>query len=104
MLTTYLGRHVDAVILHNGPLPPDVLALYTPSGARPVVNDLTTADVPLYLADLVEWPDTATLRSYVRPQGPDMAVGLHLIRHEARRLAAQIMAIATALPALGGRG
>src|SRR5215467_6347263 len=54
LLTTYLGRHVEAVVLNNGPLPQDVLALYTHHGACPVVNDLTEADVSLYLADVVE--------------------------------------------------
>lgn len=98
ILTVYLGRRVDAVILNNGPLPADVLALYAHQGAYPVVNDLTEAEVPVYLADVVERPDTATLRSYARPQGAGMAVGLHLIRHEARCLASQIMAIAADLP------
>ena len=69
-----------------------------------VVNDLVEADVPLYLNDVVERPDAATLRSYERPQGSDMAVGLHLIRHEPRRLATQIMAIAADLPSPSGRG
>jgi len=104
VLTTYLGRRVDAVVLNNGPLPTDVLTLYSHRGAYPVVNDLTPADVPLYLADVVERPDTATLCSYARPQTAGMAVGLHLIRHEARRLAAQIMALAAALLSPGGRG
>ena len=81
-----------------------MLALYAHQGAYPVVNDLTPADVPLYLADVVECPDTATLRSYARPQGAGMDVGLHLIRHEPRRLAAQIMAIAADLPSLSGKG
>lgn len=103
MLTTYLGRRVDAVVLNNGPLPADVLALYICHGAYPVINDLTGADVPLYLADVVERPDTVTLRSYARPQGSGMAVGLHLIRHEARRLTSQIMAIAADLPSLSER-
>ena len=104
MLTTYLGRHVDAVVLNNGPLPANVRALYLQHGAYPVVNDLTLADAPLYLADLVERPDAATLRSYARPHGAGMAVGLHLIRHEPRRLASQIMALAAALPSPSGRG
>ena len=104
VLTTYLGRRVDAVVLNNGPLPADVLALYAHQGAYPVVNDLTEADVPLSLADVVERPDAATLRSYARPQGSGMAVGLHLIRHEARRLAAQIMALASQLLSPSGRG
>lgn len=95
MLTTYLGRRVDAVILNNGPLPAEVLELYASHGAYPVVNDLTEADVPLSLADVVERPDAATLRSYTRPQGAGMAVGLHLIRHEARRLAAQLVELAS---------
>jgi len=104
VLTTYLGRRVDAVVLNNGPLPAEMLTLYSHHGAYPVVNDLTPADVPLYLADVVERPDTATLCSYARPQTAGMAVGLHLIRHEARRLAAQIMALAAALLSPGGRG
>jgi uncharacterized cofD-like protein len=104
VLTTYLGRRVDAVVLNHGPLPTEVLTLYAHQGAYPVVNDLVEADVPLYLADVVERPDAATLRSYERPQGSDMAVGLHLIRHEARRLATQIMAIAADLPPPSGRG
>ena len=104
VLTAYLGRHVDAVVLNNGPLPPEALALYAQQGAHPVVNDLTAADVSLYLADLAERPDAATLRSYMRPQAPGMAAGLHLIRHEAQRLAAQIMALAADLAAPSGRG
>ena len=103
VLTTYLGRRVDAVVLNNGPLPADVLALYTHHGACPVVNDLTEADVPLYLADVVERPDADTLHSYARPQGASMDVGLHLIRHEARCLAAQLMVIAADLPSPSGR-
>jgi len=47
------------------------------------------------MADLVESPDAATLRAYSRPQGAGMQVGLHLIRHDARKLATHIMAIAT---------
>jgi hypothetical protein len=60
--------------------------------------------VPLSLADMVERPDAATLRSYARPQGSGMAVGLHLIRHEAQRLSAQIMALASQLLSPSGRG
>jgi hypothetical protein len=104
VLTTYLGRRVDAVVLNNGPLPADVLELYASHGAYPVVNDLTEAGVSLSLADVVERPDAATLRSYARPQGAGMAVGLHLIRHEARRLAAQLMELAAhVLPPSGYR-
>lgn len=103
LLTTYLGRRIDAVILNNGPLPAEVLALYAHQGAYPVVNDLTDADVPLSLADVVERPDADTLRSYTRPQGAGMAVGLHLIRHETRRLAAQLMELAAHLLSPSGR-
>ena len=81
----------------------DVRAIYIHHGAYPVANDLTQADVPLYLADLVERPDAAMLRSYARPQGAGMEVGLHLIRHEARRLASQIMALASHLLSPSGR-
>jgi uncharacterized cofD-like protein len=94
VLQHYLGRQVDAVVLNNGALPPDLLALYARHGSWPVVNDLTAADVPLYEADLVEYPDADTVRAYSRPQAAGMQVGLHLIRHEARQLAAQIMALA----------
>lgn len=99
VLTTYLGRQVDAVVLHHGPLPAEALALYARQGAYPVVNDLTATDVPLYCADLAERPDATTLRSYLRPQAPGMAAGLHLIRHDAQRLAAQLMALAADMPA-----
>jgi len=102
MLTAYLGRAVEAVVLNNGPVPCTILELYAQQGAHPVVNDLTVTDVPLYCAALVEWPDAETLRTYARPQGPGMDVGLHLIRHDARQLAAQIMAIATHPPARAG--
>jgi hypothetical protein len=50
--------------------------------------------MPVRLADLVEQPDAETVRRYVRPQGERMQVGLHLIRHDAHKLAAQIMALA----------
>ena len=104
VLTTYLGRPVEAMVFNNGPLPGAVRQLYAQHGSHPVVNDLQGADVPLYLAALVERPDAETLRTYTRPQGPGMDVGLHLIRHDARQLAAQIMAIATHPPARAGRG
>jgi hypothetical protein len=98
MLTAYLGRHLEAVVLNNGPLPEAICAIYAQQGAYPVVQDLTEADVPLYCADLVARPDAATLRTYARPQGPGMDVGLHLMRHDPGRLAAQIMAIAAQPP------
>jgi hypothetical protein len=91
-------------VLHNGPLPQDILALYAQHGAYPVVQDLTAVDAPLYLADLVARPDAATLHTYARTQGPGMDVGLHLMRHDPQRLAAQIMAIATHPPARCGQG
>jgi uncharacterized cofD-like protein len=99
VLTAYLGRHVEAVVLNNGLLPGDILTLYARHGSYPVVHDLTVADVPLYCADLVARPDAATLQTYARPQGPGMDVGLHLMRHDPGRLAAQIMAIAAQPPA-----
>ena len=92
-LQPYLGRPVDAVLVNNTPLPPDLLRLYEPQGARPVVNDLTPADACLIAADLVEHPDPETLRAYTRPQAAGMHVGMHLIRHDAHKLAAQIMAL-----------
>lgn len=90
----YLGRPVDAVLVNNAPLPPDLMRLYEPQGARPVVNDLTPADAGLIAADLVEHPAPETLRAYTRPQAAGMRVGMHLIRHDAHKLAAQIMALA----------
>jgi hypothetical protein len=99
VLTTYLGRAVDAVLLHHGPMPADILAAYRQQGASPVHNDLLPAEVPLVLADLVDRPDPLTLHSYLRPEGPGMDTGLHLIRHEPHRLAAQIMTLATDLVA-----
>jgi 2-phospho-L-lactate transferase/gluconeogenesis factor (CofD/UPF0052 family) len=104
VLTAYLGRHVEAVVLNNGPLPEAICAIYAQQGAYPVVQDLTGADVPLYCADLVARPDAATLHTYARPQGPGMDVGLHLMRHDPGRLAAQIMAIAVQPPARLGTG
>lgn len=94
MLEAYLGRPVDAVVLHEGPFPAALLELYAEHGAFPVVNDLTSATAPVVLADLVEHPDAEALQAYMRPQGAGMQVGLHLIRHDARKLAAQILALA----------
>jgi hypothetical protein len=50
----------------------------------------------MHLADLVEEPDAATVRAYHRAQGEGMLAGLHLIRHDAHKLAAQLMALAPA--------
>jgi hypothetical protein len=104
VLTAYLGRSVEAVVLNNGPLPEAIRVIYAQHGSYPVVQDLTSADVLLYCADLVARPDAATLQTYTRPQGPGMDVGLHLMRHDPRRLAAQIMAIATQPPARFEKG
>jgi uncharacterized cofD-like protein len=96
LLQHYLGRQVDGVVLNNGPFPAALLEFYAQHGAFPVVNDLTTGEVPVYLADLVEHPDAETLRAYARPQGEGMHVGWHLIRHDVDKLAAQIVALASA--------
>jgi len=93
-LRPYLGRPVDAVLFNNAPLPADLLHAYEPQGGLPVVNDLTEADACLVAADLVEHPDPEVLRAYTRPQAAGMHVGMHLIRHDADKLAAQIMALA----------
>ena len=93
-LQPYLGRPVDTVLVNHAPLPPDLLRLYEPEGARPVVNDLTPADAGLVAADLVEHPAPETLRAYTRPHTAGMHVGMHLIRHDAHKLAARIMALA----------
>lgn len=92
-LQPYLGRPVDVVLVNNAPLPPDLLRLYESQGAQPVVNDLTPADACLVTANLVEHPDSETLRAYTRPQASGMRVGMHLIRHDAHKLAAQIIAL-----------
>ena len=99
-LQPYLGRPVDTVLVNNAPLPPDLLRLYEPQGARPVVNDLTPADAGLIAADLVEHPDPETLRAYARPQASGMHVGMHLMRHDARKLAARVMALTGPLSSL----
>jgi uncharacterized cofD-like protein len=96
MLEEYLGRQVDTVVFNNGPFPSVLLELYAQHGAFPVINDLTSTVTPIVLADLVEHPDTDALRAYVRPQGASMQVGLHLIRHDAYKLATQILALAQA--------
>ena len=93
-LRPYLGRPVDSVLVNDAPLPAELLRLYEPQGGRPVVNDLTAGDACLIAADLVEHPDPETLRAYARPQAAGMRAGLHLIRHDARKLAARIMALA----------
>ena len=93
-LRPYLGRPVDAVLVNNAPLPSDLLRLYAPQGARPVINDLTPADAGLIAADLVERPDPESLRAYARPRAAGMHVGMHLMRHDAHKLAARIMALA----------
>jgi uncharacterized cofD-like protein len=104
VLTAYLGRQVEAVVLNNGALPDALRAIYAQHGSYPVVQDLTADDVRLYRADLVARPDAATLQTYARPQGPGMEVGLHLMRHDPKRLAGQIMAIAAQPPARGDKG
>ena len=92
-LHPYLGRPVDAVLVNNAPLPPELLRRYEPQGARPVINDLTPADARLITADLVEHPDPEALRAYTRPQASGMHVGMHLMRHDAHKLAARIMTL-----------
>jgi uncharacterized cofD-like protein len=94
MVQHYLGRPVDTVVLNSGVLPAPLLMLYAQQGAFPVRNDLDTATVMVSLADLVEHPDGETVRTYTRPQGEGMQVGLHLIRHDADKLAAHMMALA----------
>ena len=94
LLRRYLGRQVDAVVLNNGPIPGTLLDLYAQHGSQPVINDLGQTTTAVYEADLVERPDAETVAAYVRPQGADMQVGLHLIRHDPVTLAAQIMALA----------
>jgi len=104
VLQAYLGRHIEAVVLNNGLFPDAVRAIYAQHGSYPVVQDLTSADVLLYCADLAARPDAATLRTYARPQAPGMDVGLHLMRHDPGRLAAQIMAIAAQPPVRFAQG
>ena len=94
VLKPYLGRPVDAVLFNDAPLPPDLLRMYEPQGGLPVVNDLTEDDACLIGADLVEHPDPQVLRAYTRPQGAGTRVGMHLIRHDADKVAARVMALA----------
>jgi hypothetical protein len=73
-------------------LPPELVAYYAQHGSQPVQNDLASDEAAeVYSADLVEHPDADAIRAYTRPQGNQMQVGLHLIRHDAAKLAAQIM-------------
>ena len=95
---------VEAVVLNHGPLPEAIRTIYAQHDSYPVVQDLTAAEASLYCADLVARPDAATLHTYARPQGPGMDVGLHLMRHDPKRLAAHIMAIAAQPPARFGTG
>lgn len=91
-LRQYLGHRIDGVFVNDGPLPPELVAYYAQYGSQPVQNDLTSDEAAvIYSADLVEHPDVETIRAYTRPQGTGMQVGLHLIRHDAAKLAAQIM-------------
>lgn len=103
LLHRYLGRQVDGVVLNSGTIPTDLLAYYARHGSQPVINDLTETDIAVYPADLTEHPDAMTVRSYSRPQGDGMQVGLHLIRHDAHKLAAQILALVAARHADAGQ-
>jgi uncharacterized cofD-like protein len=95
-LHRYLGRQVDAVLLNSGVIPADLLAYYAQQGSEPVLDDVTEVDLAVYRADLTEHPTLETIHRYQRPQGEAMQVGLHVIRHDAHKLAAQIMALAMA--------
>ena len=53
-LTPYRGRPVDGMVLNEGELPSELLALYPQQGLEPVVNDLTDFDTRIRLADLVD--------------------------------------------------
>jgi uncharacterized cofD-like protein len=91
-LQQYLDDRVDGVLVNDAMLPSELVAYYAQHGSQPVQNDLTSDDAAVvYAADLVEHPDVETIRAYTRPQGNGMHVGLHLIRHDAAKLAAQIM-------------
>lgn len=91
MVQASLGRRLDRIVLHQGALPASLVALYAQQGSYPVRNDLGDAAPTVSMADLVEHPDAATLHAYTRPQGAGMHVGLHLIRHDAAKLAAHLM-------------
>lgn len=99
VLHHYLGHRVDGVLVNNSVLPPELVAYYAQHGSYPVQNDLTPDEATaVYTADIVEHPDMDTIRAYTRPQGNGMQVGLHLIRHDAAKLAAQIMTRVPASP------
>lgn len=98
-LRQYLGHRVDGVLVNDGRLPPEFVDYYAQHGSQPVANDLTSDEAAVvYPADLVERPDEETIRAYTRPQGNGMQVGLHLIRHDAAKLAAQLMTCVPASP------
>jgi len=91
-LRQYLGHRINGVLMNDGVLPSELVDYYAQHGSQPVQNDLTSDDgAVVYSADLVEHPDVDTIHAYTRPQGNGMQVGLHLIRHDAAKLAAQIM-------------
>ena len=93
VLHDYLGRQVDGVVLNTGALPADLLEDYIQQGYQPVVNDLEGTTYQVNAADLVEQLNAETIQAYTRPQGQGMAVGLHLIRHDAHKLAAYLMTL-----------
>ncbi len=98
-LRQYLGHRVDGVLVNDSPLPSELVDYYAQHGSQPVQNDLTSDEAAVvYSADLVEHPDVETIRAYTRPQGSGMQIGLHLIRHDAAKLAAQIMTRVPASP------
>lgn len=92
LLQEYLSHQIDGVFFNTAFLPPDLVALYAQRESYPVHNDLSGDDVAVHLAELVEYPDAATVQAYLRPQREGMQVGLHLIRHDSDKVAAQIMA------------
>jgi uncharacterized cofD-like protein len=96
LLHRYLGRQIDGVVLNTGIIPADLVADYAQHGSHPVIDDLATSNLAIYRADLTEQPNAETRRRYQRPQGEGMQVGLHVIRHDAHKLAAQIMALGAA--------
>ncbi|GIX48831.1 MAG: hypothetical protein KatS3mg131_3042 [Candidatus Tectimicrobiota bacterium] len=99
VLERYLGA-AGPMSSSSTPAPyPPRCSIFTPATAlSPVVNDL--AGDAVWAADVAAWPAAEALQAYARPAGKGMHVGLHLIRHDPHKLAAQLEAL---LPACGGR-
>jgi 2-phospho-L-lactate transferase/gluconeogenesis factor (CofD/UPF0052 family) len=78
ILTHYIGRKPDVVIVHSGTFTPDVLDLYAREGEYPVIDDLGS-DASVIRADI------ASISSVPAVSGDP--VPRSLIRHDSEKLA-----------------